>query len=134
MEDGTRYIAIAFHAGWDPSGSTKRRSRSIRSKGEDVSEQSIDRGRERFLEAWLTNDADALMRELADDVVFMPPGQEPARGKAAVRGGEQVTARGSFVTIWRRDDPMSHSSRTLRISHRQPFGRTSHSGADRGGR
>jgi ketosteroid isomerase-like protein len=39
----------------------------------------------RFLEAWLTNDPDALTRELADDVVFMPPGQEPARGKAAVR-------------------------------------------------
>ncbi len=86
------------------------------------------------------------MRELHDDVVFMPPGQEPARGKSAVRawfeaaiaesttvslqiperevvvagdwgiesgsfawtlspvgGGEQFEARGSFVTIWRRD-------------------------------
>ncbi len=115
-------------------------------KGEHVSEHSIDQGRERFLEAWLTNDPDALMRELDDDVVFMPPGHEPARGKSAVRawfeaaiaesttvslqiperevvvagdwgiesgsfawtlspvgGGEQLAARGSFVTIWRRD-------------------------------
>lgn len=111
-----------------------------------MSEHWIDQGRERFLQAWLTNDPDALMQELADNVVFMPPGQEPARGKAAVRawfmatiaeattvslqlperdvvvagewgiesgsfswtlspvgGGALFVARGSFITIWRRD-------------------------------
>jgi ketosteroid isomerase-like protein len=69
-------------------------------KGEHVSEHSIDQGRERFLEAWLTNDPDALMRELDDDVVFMPPGHEPARGKAAVRAWfEAAIAESTTVSL-----------------------------------
>lgn len=50
-----------------------------------MSEKAIDEGHIRFLEAMRANDADALMAELADDVVFYPPNQAPARGKAAVR-------------------------------------------------
>jgi len=65
-----------------------------------VSEQAIDQGRERFLEAWLTNDPDALMRELDDDVVFMPPGHEPARGMAAVRAWfEAAIAEAATVSL-----------------------------------
>jgi len=37
------------------------------------------------------NDPDALMAELTDDVVFMPPGQAAARGKAAVRAWYEAT-------------------------------------------
>lgn len=50
-----------------------------------MSTEAIDAGHKRFLDAMRANDAAALMEELTDDVVFYPPGQEPARGKAAVR-------------------------------------------------
>ncbi len=56
-----------------------------------MSEQAIDQGHERFLAAMRANDADALAQELSDDVIFMPPGQEPARGKAAVRAWYEGT-------------------------------------------
>jgi uncharacterized protein (TIGR02246 family) len=61
------------------------------SKEENMSEQAIDQGHERFLAAMGANDADALMQELSDDVTFMPPGQAPARGKAAVRAWYEGT-------------------------------------------
>ena len=65
-----------------------------------MSEQAIDQGHERFLAAMLANDPDALMQELADDVVFMPPGQEPARGKAAVRAWyEDTIAEATTVNL-----------------------------------
>ena len=50
-----------------------------------MSRQEIDQGHQRFLEAMRANDVDALMKELADDVVFYPPNEQPAKGKAAVR-------------------------------------------------
>ena len=50
-----------------------------------MSKQAIDAGHERFLAAMRANDPAALLAELADDVTFMPPNQEPLRGKAAVR-------------------------------------------------
>lgn len=50
-----------------------------------MSKQAIDEGHERFLDAMRANDAAALMNVLADDVVFYPPNEKPARGKPAVR-------------------------------------------------
>jgi len=43
---------------------------------------------------------DALMRVLTDDVVFMPPGEEPARGKAAVGAWfESAIAEATTVSL-----------------------------------
>lgn len=50
-----------------------------------MSKEAIDAGHERFLNAMRANDAAALMEELVDDVIFYPPGEDAARGKAAVR-------------------------------------------------
>ncbi len=50
-----------------------------------VSKQAIDEGHARFLNAMRANSAAALLEELADEVVFYPPNQEPARGKVGVR-------------------------------------------------
>lgn len=50
-----------------------------------MSIQAIDEGHRRFMDAMRHNDPDALMEVLADEVVFMPPNEEPRRGKAAVR-------------------------------------------------
>lgn len=50
-----------------------------------MSKQAIDEGHRRFLDAMRANDAAALMALLADDVVFYPPNQQPARGRPAVR-------------------------------------------------
>ena len=50
-----------------------------------MSRQAIDAGHERFLAAMRANDPTALLRELTDDVRFMPPNQSPLQGKAAVR-------------------------------------------------
>ncbi|HET9693791.1 MAG TPA: SgcJ/EcaC family oxidoreductase [Steroidobacteraceae bacterium] len=38
-----------------------------------------------FHQALRTNDADAFMSFIADDVVLMPPGEAPVRGKSAVK-------------------------------------------------
>ena len=38
-----------------------------------------------FHQALRTNDAGALFAYVADDVVMMPPGEAPVRGKAAMR-------------------------------------------------
>jgi ketosteroid isomerase-like protein len=60
----------------------------------------IDEGHKRFLAAMRANDADALMAELTDDVIFMPPGQAPAVGKAAVRAWYEATmAEASTVKV-----------------------------------
>jgi ketosteroid isomerase-like protein len=65
-----------------------------------MSKQMIDEGHLRFLAAMRANDADALMRELADDVAFMPPGEEPVRGKEAVRAWyEGVVAQAETTGI-----------------------------------
>ncbi len=65
-----------------------------------MSKQMIDEGHLRFLAAMRADDADALMRELADDVAFMPPGEEPVRGKEAVRAWyEGVVAQAETTGI-----------------------------------
>ena len=56
-----------------------------------MSMQAIDEGHDRFLAAMRANDADALIEELSDDVIFMPPGQAPAVGKSAVRAWYEAT-------------------------------------------
>ncbi len=56
-----------------------------------MSKKAIDEAHERFLATMLANDADALMEELSDDVIFMPPGQAPAIGKSAVRAWYEAT-------------------------------------------
>ena len=50
-----------------------------------MSNQMIEQGHLRFVAAMKANDADALMKELGDDVMFMPPNEEPLKGKAATK-------------------------------------------------
>jgi ketosteroid isomerase-like protein len=65
-----------------------------------MSKQAIDAGHERFLAAMRANDPDALLRELTDDVKFMPPNQAPVQGKAAVRTWyEGVLAEATTVAV-----------------------------------
>jgi ketosteroid isomerase-like protein len=65
-----------------------------------MSKQAIDEGHERFLAAMRANDPTALLRELTDDVRFMPPNQAPVEGKAAVRGWyEGVLAEATTVDV-----------------------------------
>jgi len=51
-----------------------------------MSNPMIEAGHLRFLAAMQANDPDALMKELGEDVSFMPPNEEPVVGKAATRG------------------------------------------------
>ena len=65
-----------------------------------MNKQAIDEGHARFLAALRTDDADALMEELTEDVMFMPPGQVPADGKSAVRAWYEATlAEASTVNV-----------------------------------
>jgi ketosteroid isomerase-like protein len=67
---------------------------------ENMSKQAIDAGHERFLAAMRANDSAALVRELTDDVRFMPPHQPPVRGNAAVRTWyEGVLASATTVAV-----------------------------------
>jgi len=71
-----------------------------------MSKDAIDAGHRRFLDAMRANDASALMQVLTDDVVFFTPGQEPPRGKAAVREwfeGVVAQARTTAVEVPERD-------------------------------
>jgi ketosteroid isomerase-like protein len=45
----------------------------------------VDRATTAFHQALRTNDTDAFMSYVADDVVLMPPGEAAVRGKAALR-------------------------------------------------
>jgi uncharacterized protein (TIGR02246 family) len=65
-----------------------------------MSKQAIDACHERFLAAMRANDPAALLRELTDDVRFMPPNQAPLQGKAAVRAWyEGVLAEATTVAV-----------------------------------
>jgi uncharacterized protein (TIGR02246 family) len=65
-----------------------------------VSEQALNRGHERFLNALRANDPDALTDTLLDDVVFYPPGEDAPRGKASVRAWyEGVLAGATTVSV-----------------------------------
>jgi uncharacterized protein (TIGR02246 family) len=71
-----------------------------------MSKEAIDSGHERFLDAMRANDASALMEVLTDDVVFYPPGQDAARGKAACGAwyeGVVAEARTEAVEVPDRD-------------------------------
>jgi ketosteroid isomerase-like protein len=53
--------------------------------GTAAARASVEQTTAAFHQALRTNDADALFGYVADDVVMMPPGEAPVRGKAAMR-------------------------------------------------
>jgi len=50
-----------------------------------MSKQAVDQGHKHFLNAMAANDTDGLLKVLAEDVVFYPPGSDPLQGHAAIR-------------------------------------------------
>lgn len=65
-----------------------------------MSNRAIDAAHERFLSALRADDTDALIEELTDDVVFMPPDHVPAKGKFAVRAWHKASvAEASTVDV-----------------------------------
>lgn len=50
-----------------------------------MSQEAIDKAREEIVAGWLNSDANAILRNLTEDAMFLPAHEQPVRGTAAIR-------------------------------------------------
>jgi ketosteroid isomerase-like protein len=60
--------------------------------------KAIDKSHEAFVAAMRANDCSGMLREVAEDVVFVPPNEPNATGKAAVRAWCDAAFRAAKTT------------------------------------